>query len=107
MNFDVVILGMTWDDANASNDALLDSAESGFEMSSNLPADVYADDAQNSIGRWGVSVSSTSTCNNCDGYWQNQIKCVFNTRCNRPTAPANGSISCQRDMEGKMMHSCD
>ena len=95
------------DDANDANDALLDSAESGYELSSNLPADVYADDAQNSIGRWGVSVSSTSTCNNCDGYWQNQIKCVFNTRCNRPTPPANGKISCQRDMEGKMMHSCD
>ena len=95
------------DATNAHNDAMLSKVS--VQPDYPLPDNQFADDDDDSgaIARWGVSVTPSATCDNCDGYWKNQIKCVFNTKCARPRPPANGSIQCARDPKGAMTHRCN
>lgn len=68
-----------------------------------------ADSDDEGLGRWGMAVSPTSRCDNCDGQWRNQIQCVFDTKCLEiPPKVQGGHARCQRVMEGKQdYHLCE
>ena len=61
------------------------------------------------LGRWGMAVSPTARCDNCNGMWKNQIHCVFDTKCTDvPPHVPGGSARCERVMEGKQdYHRCE
>ena len=64
------------------------------------------EDAEGEIGRYHNNyhkhtvnhvINLTSRCDNCNGLWQNQVHCVFNTRClDVPPVINNAYVECQR-----------